>query len=69
MNQGDIPGSFDGFGQLPLMSSTHTRHPSGDDLSLVRNKPSQGSGILIVNPSNLAVTELANFPAAHKRHK
>ncbi len=68
MNQGNIPGSFNRFGQLPLVPSADTRHAPGDYLSLVRNKTSQDSGILIVNPSNLAVTELANFPAAHKGH-
>jgi hypothetical protein len=68
MDQGDIAGSLDGPGQHPLMWGAHPGDPAGDDLPLLSYEPAQGTDVLIVDPGNLVLTELAYFTAAHKSH-
>jgi hypothetical protein len=68
MDQGDITGPLDGAGQHSLMWRTHPGYSAGDDLPLLSYEPAQGTDVLIVDPGNLVLTELAYFTAAHKSH-
>jgi hypothetical protein len=68
MYQGDVPGSLDSTGQLPLMQGTHTGYPPRNDFPLICNETPQDADLFIVYLLYAVFTELAYFSSAHKSH-
>jgi hypothetical protein len=46
--QGDVPGPFYGFGDLPLVLGTVARYPAGDDLAPLADEIAKGAGVLLI---------------------
>jgi hypothetical protein len=64
--QRDLPGLFDGQGQLALMLGTGAGDPSGNDFPPFRDELFQGFGVFVINGHVIVHAEPANFAALVK---
>jgi hypothetical protein len=65
-NQRQIPGPLDRRTELALVPGAGPGRSSGKDLAPVRDHPAQRVGILVVDPLDVALAELAYLSESHR---